>query len=223
MAEDLILCEKGRALIGLYTEMVDKGHERGEGEDAVFIAPENVFSSFQLRSYAASMRPFFEQFGIATTLDYGSGGSDWLAPGFDPATGQSALEYFKLEHIYCYEPARNMDQRQLVDCVISFDVLEHIFVADVRAVLHDLFRYAGKLLIVNVACYPAAAKLPNGENAHVTVRAPQWWKGIVDSVALDYPEVSVLLICSTSFQKSNAFPIWKAADWHESSTFVVAN
>ena len=28
---------------------------------------------------------------------------------------------------------------------------------------------------INVACYNAAALLPNGENAHVTVRAPSWW------------------------------------------------
>jgi hypothetical protein len=126
-----------------------------------------------------------------------------------------------LRNAYRYEPGRGLDQRQAVDCVISFDVLEHIFISDVPAVLRDMFSYGTRLLVLNVACYPAAAKLPNGENAHITVRHPLWWKGMVDSISIEYPDTSVCLICSTEWRKSNAFPVWSAGMWQQSSTFVV--
>jgi hypothetical protein len=156
-------------------------------------------------------------------LDYGCGGSDWLASGFDVVSNLSAIQYFNLQKTYRYEPARNIDERQRVDCVVSFDVLEHIFVSDVPCVLRDMFSYAAKLIVLNVACYPAAAKLPNGENAHVTVRHPIWWKGMVDSISIEYPNTSVCLICSLEWRKSKAFPVWNANMWQESSTFVVDN
>jgi hypothetical protein len=153
-------------------------------------------------------------------LDYGCGGSDWRASGFDVPSNQSAIEYFKLQNAYGYEPARGIDERQCVDCVVSFDVLEHIFISDVTSVLRDIFSYASKLIVLNVACYPAAAKLPNGENAHITVRHPFWWKGMVDSISIEYPATSVFLIYSTGWRKSSAFPVWNANMWQESGSFV---
>ena len=57
-----------------------------------------------------------------------------------------------------------------------FDVLEHIFISDIPYVIHDVFSYSKKLVIINVACYEASALLPNGENTHITVRPPLWWK-----------------------------------------------
>ena len=64
----------------------------------------------------------------------------------------------------------------------------------------ELFSLARKLIVVNVACYKAAALLPNGENAHITVRSPNWWKGVFDVAAMKYPDIKVLLICSKTFR-----------------------
>jgi len=51
----------------------------------------------------------------------------------------------------------------------------------VPKVVSELFSLAKKLLIINVACYEAAALLPNGENAHITTRNAHWWKGVIDA------------------------------------------
>ena len=196
--------------------MVREGYERIDQ-----VKVDVAFSDFELRPYRPHIRKILTDHGVSSVLDYGCGGSDWRAEGFDDASGQSALEYFKLKNAYRYEPARGLDERRPVDCVISFDMLEHIFVADVPAVLRDMFSYATKIMVINVACYPAAAKLPNGENAHVTVRHPIWWKGMVDSLCVEYPHVVVYLICSTGWRKSNSFPQWSANKWLESKTFVI--
>jgi hypothetical protein len=40
-----------------------------------------------------------------------------------------------------------------------------------------------------VACFPAAKRLPNGQNAHCTVRPAGWWRTLVEKVALKHPGV----------------------------------
>jgi hypothetical protein len=211
-----ISSKKGQELIKLYEQMAREGYERTDQ-----IKVDNAFSDFELRAYRLHIRSILNEYAITTVLDYGCGGSDWRCDGFDDATGQSAIEYFQLQDAYRYEPARNLDERQTVDCVISFDVLEHIFISDVPSVLRDMFSYATKLIVFNVACYPAAAKLPNGENAHITVRHPIWWKGMIDSIAVEYPNVIIYLIYSTGWRKSNAFPPWSGNKWLGSSSFVI--
>lgn len=209
---------KGQELIKLYEKMAEEGYDRTD-QQRVDVA----FSDFELRPYRTQILSIFNEYSISTVLDYGCGGSDWQSSGFDDASNQSAIEYFNLQNSYRYEPARDVDERQCVDCVVSFDVLEHIFISDVPSVLRDMFSYASKLIVLNVACYPAAAKLPNGENAHITVRPPIWWKGMVDSISVEYPATSVCLICSTGWRKSSAYPVWNANMWQESSSFVVDN
>lgn len=165
--EKLNFSVKGQKLINMYEKMANEGYDRVD-ETRI----ENAFSDFELRPYRKLIRTELENYSISSILDYGCGGSNWFISGFDELSNQSAVEYFKLKEAYSYEPAREIDERQPVDCVISFDVLEHIFISDVPLVLRDMFSYASKMIILNVACYPAAAKLPNGENAHITVREP---------------------------------------------------
>ena len=208
--------KKGQELIEMYKTMADEGYERGDQ-----IHVDNAFSDFELRAYRQQIRSILNQHAISTVLDYGCGGSDWRASGFDGESNQSAIDFFNLQNAYRYEPARDIDERQAVDCVVSFDVLEHVFISDVPSVLRDMFSYATKLLILNVACYPAVARLPNGENAHITVRNPIWWKGMVDCISVEFPKTTVFLLTSTGWRNSTAFPVWKPDLWQESETFVI--
>ena len=209
------LSAKGRALVNQYRRMVAEGYERVDR-----IRVEDAFSDFEARAYREQLRPVLRKHGTRSLLDYGCGGSNWHQPGFDPESGQSAIEWFGLQQAFHYEPARDIDERRPVDCVLSFDVLEHIHVADVTAVLRDMFSLARKLLVLNIACYPAAARLPNGENAHVTVRSPAWWQGVVETLSMEYPDTAVFLMCSEAWRKSTAFPVWRAGDWLASESFV---
>ena len=209
------MSQKGQELLKLYKEMVDKGYDKADGSHVSV-----TYSDFGLSSYKQILKPVLQQFEISTLLDYGCGGSDWSAPGFDES-GQSAKDYFGLSTVWTYEPSRNIDQRTISDCVICFDVLEHVHILDVRNVLIDIFRNAAKLVIMNAACYPAVALLPNGENAHITVRQPLWWKGLVDSVSVEFPNIAVWLLCSTAWLNTMSYTIWRANDWATQEGFVV--
>jgi hypothetical protein len=208
------LSNKGRKLIELYSKMASEGYERADGS---FV--ENAYSDFEAKKFKGDIKYIFKKLEIKSTLDYGCGGSNWNAPGF--TEDLSAKEFFELENVYHYEPARNIDERQKVDCVLSFDVLEHIYIEDIPAILRDIFSNAEKLVVLNVACYKAAAILPNGENAHITVRNPLWWKGVLDTLSIEYPDIAIFLICSIGYNTAEAFPIWSAKAWEEDEKFEI--
>ena len=210
------LSGKGSQLIKLYESMALDGYDTVDGATI-----DGAFNDFELRAYRRDIKPLFSNFSISSVLDYGCGGSDWTLNGFDVESNESALSYLGVNEVYRYEPARNIDERRSVDCLVSFDVLEHVFISDVANTIRDMLSYATKLAIINVACYPARALLPNGENAHVTVRPPLWWKGMFDAIAPEFPEVSILLACSEGWRKTNSFQIYSARQWGEDEKFVI--
>ena len=209
------LSKKGDDLIKLYEEMAVNGADRTDGTRR-----ENVYNDFQLRKFRNVCQNQISSEKIKTVLDYGGGVSDWDAPNFDLKTNQMAKEFFKIQHVDKFEPARGLLEKKRADCVVCMDVLEHIFIEDIPKVVAELFSLSKKLLVVNVACYKAAALLPNGENAHITVRSPDWWKGVFDATSISYENIEVMLICSQTFTSGVIFESWKFGDWASTRDFT---
>ena len=134
---------------------------------------------------------------------------------------KSAIDYFNLKEILKYEPAAQESEKRAADCVLCIDVLEHIFISDLKNVIDDLYKHAKKLILIQVACYEAKAKLPNGENAHITVRNPMWWKGFVDAVSSNYYSASTVLMCSNTYKDVTVFQTWGPKIWNQSPTYTV--
>ena len=213
---NLELSAKGKQLIEFYTEMAANGYERKDGSRV-----QTAYNDFELRKFRNICKDKMSRDEIKTVLDYGGGGSDWDAPDFDPDNGQSAKEFFNGSVVNTFEPARNKIEKTRSDCVICMDVLEHIFISDVPKVIDELFSLAEKLLIINVACYEAAALLPTGENAHITIRDPEWWKGVIDAMAVHYESVEVMLICSRTFSSGVVYEPFRSGDWHNTAAFSI--
>ena len=212
------LTSHGEKLIKQYEIMARKGFKTTQG---IKVPAEMAYNSFQLKKFRHVCKDYFTQNKIKTVLDYGGGGSDWGGSDFDEKNGMSAKQFFNVQSVTTFEPARGLEQKKNSDAVVCVDVLEHIFIGDVANVLGELFSLAQKLLVMNVACYKASALLPNGENAHITVRSPDWWKGAIDTISSMYPKVQVLLICSTEFNRGVIYEPHKYNDWLLSETFEV--
>lgn len=60
------------------------------------------------------------------------------------------------------------------DFLINTDVLEHIHENEIDIILSDIFSISNKCYF-NISTRLAKRILPNGENAHVTVRPAEWW------------------------------------------------
>lgn len=206
---------KQKKLIELYTQMAEEGYTTIDQQTI-----ENAFSDMEIIAFQDLVKPLFESYGIKSLLDYGCGGSDYELAGFTPS-GESAKQFFNLEKVYRYEPARDLDERIQADAVVNFDVLEHIFIADIPRVIRELFSLTKKLLVINVACYNARALLPNGENAHITVRPPEWWRGVINAIAVEYPDITVKLYCSVGWRNVLQYPPFKVDDWLNADKFTI--
>ena len=213
---NLKLSKQGNELIKMYEEMVVNGYNREDGYKI-----ENIYNSFELQKFRHICKEHISNHSIKTVLDYGAGASDWDAPNFEPTSGASAKQFFDIKKVTAFEPSRNQMEKLESDCVVCMDVLEHIFVTDVPNLVDELFSLTKKLLVINVACYKAQALLPNGENAHITLRSPDWWKGVIDTKAINYPEIKVLLICTQDWNFGVFFEPFKSKDWHSSNKYFI--
>lgn len=158
----------------------------------------DVFAGKTVFFAASRIRELVERHGAKSLLDYGSGkGQQYKATDVTlrgvPGTKPSLKQYWGVEDIACYEPGLDdkggMGPEGQYDGVICVDVLEHCAVDDLPWIVEELFAHARGFVFANVASYPAAKRLPNGDNAHVTQRREGWWKALFASVAARYPAV----------------------------------
>ena len=100
-------------------------------------------------------------------LDFGCGQSrlvDWLGA----ITGAEALRYDPAIPEHARMPCES------ADVILCTDVLEHVPEGELRA-LFERMRSISPNVYFNVSCAPAREVLPDGRNAHCTVKPPQWW------------------------------------------------
>jgi len=78
-----------------------------------------------------------------------------------------------------YDPG-NEEFRRLpkrpVDVVISTDAIEHIEPAHLEETLRTIGSLMTRCGCFRIACYPAKKSLPDGRNAHLIVKSPDWWR-----------------------------------------------
>lgn len=179
-----------RALIEQYREL------HRHGEKRIGLEPENTFPGEKLLPQAARIKRLIERTGARTILDYGCGkGNQYrLNPAEIPGAGNwpSVKSFWGVETIRgydpCYEPFSQLPEGNF-DGVICTDVLEHCPEDDIPWIVDELFGYARRFVFANVACYPARKHLPNGENAHCTIRDPAWWRALLQNVSRRHPGI----------------------------------
>ena len=202
---ELKLSKKGNELVNFYKLMVGNGYQNDH---------------FNPGRFKEFLKNSFDEYNVKTVLDYGSGRGNWYKKIYDDNT-VSSFDYFNLDELYQYEPTISGSEKKIADCVMCFDVLEHIFISDLKNVIADIYNHAKKIVIIKVACYDAKAKLPNGENAHITVRNPMWWKGFLDSISSNFEEINTLLICTTKDKKFLFFKAWSLNKWNKFPSYKV--
>ncbi|TRD14404.1 class I SAM-dependent methyltransferase [Palleronia caenipelagi] len=207
--------EKYNALIGLYTEMAHEGFERRKGDR---VSPDAGYGVQEAAKFRRQLKSLFAHCGIRSVLDYGGGRTSWFDK--EVPEGGSLADFVGISEYCIFEPAHALDQRSSVDAVVSFDVLEHIYLADVGYVLDEIFRLSDKLVVLNIAGYPANALLPTGENAHITLRSLDWWRGAIEVVSSAYPDIMVALYYSSAYNKVTQVPPFRFSDINREAGYV---
>ena len=165
-----------------------------DGEKHMGMPPERVFPGAHLFPQLHRIKQLIDLAGARTILDYGCGKGKQYDPVINPVAGlnigETVMDYWDIDNVHCYDPCFEPfsalpDGR--FDGVISTDVLEHCPEQDIPWIVDEIFGYAERFVFANVACYPAAKRLPDGENAHCTIRDIDWWQSLISGVAARYP------------------------------------
>lgn len=169
-----------------------------QGEQFLGMPPEDTFPGFSLDAQIDRIKNLIVRSDAQTILDYGcgkgrqyqprairgeSGGSHW----------PSVIDYWDIDEIACYDPCYEPHSKLPTgkfDGVISIDVLEHCPEEDIEWIVDEIFGFASRFVFANVACYPARKMLPNGENAHCTIKPVEWWRDLVRNIAARHPDIS---------------------------------
>jgi hypothetical protein len=124
----------------------------------------------------------------ATVLDYGCGQS-------------RLLSMIDVMYPVWYDPSvdgRDVKPTGKVDLVICTDVLEHIPEDELGEFLTDVFSYSNRV-IFTISIRPAYKVLPNGVNAHCTVKSEQWWMELLSKYSEILVPVPALNILNDTF------------------------
>lgn len=117
--------------------------------------------------------------GCKSLLDYGAGQSN---------TAALLGKELSIPTLYAYDACvegRNVKPEGRFDVVICTDVLEHIPEDELDELLQDIGEYSDKAIFV-VSLVKAGEILPNGENAHCTVKPESWW---IEKIKDVFPDI----------------------------------
>lgn len=177
------------ALLEIYRDMhVNGAHNLG-------LPAELTFDGHSLRPFVKRIKRLIDATGARSILDYGSGKGQQYDPAPLDAGGErwdGVLDYWGVDEVTCFDPGYGPYSKLpsgKFDGVVSTDVLEHCPEEDIGWIVDEIFSFATRFVFLTIACYPAQKLLPNGENAHCTVRTRDWWKEVVERAARERPGV----------------------------------
>lgn len=137
--------------------------------------------------YGAGSRHFYFVFSLLvylksrTVIDFGCG------------KGVLADQIQQIPHLVCkkYDPAiAGIDEipEEHFDCLVNTDVLEHIPETELDQTIRHFPRLSDTAIVIP-HLRKAAQRLPNGENAHCTLKTPNEWAEVLSS---HYSHVTLL-------------------------------
>lgn len=180
-------------LLSMYQNM------HSEGDPSTSQDADNTFDGQSLLPHVELIGQLITHFAANTLLDYGAGKGKQYGPmpiNLPDGRRYPDIAAFWGVSVHCYDPGHkpfSTPPGRQYDAVISTDVLEHCPEEDLEWIVDEMFGAASKFLYANAACYPADKQLPNGENAHITIRPLSWWSALFAKVAAAHPGLPWLL------------------------------
>lgn len=182
---------------GRYHEMLAQYRALHEnGEQYLGLEADSTYPGVSLLPHVSRIKALIEATGATTILDYGCGkGYQYdLHPVRIPDLGEveSVIDYWDIDEVRCYDPCYKPHSKRpegRFGGVVCTDVLEHCLAEDIPWIVEELFSYAERFVFASVACYPAKSRLPNGENAHCTIRPLEWWRDVFATTGAHFPTV----------------------------------
>lgn len=142
-------------------------------------------------THAAQVVACAHQLGAGSLLDYGCGRA---------TLGKAVHTLDKAIKVQIYDPgvAHRDGPPKPSDLIVATDVLEHVEPERLSTVLRHIFLLAIKGAYFTISCEPARETLPDGRNAHLIVKPPEWW----------LEQIRTLPWTSVSFDTKKGVRVW---------------
>lgn len=124
-------------------------------------------------TYAEDVLALCEATGAKSILDYGAGKGTLQAAILQSGSTILVHNYDPCIDIWAERPENTFD---IVTCT---DVLEHVEIDCLDAILADILDY-GEAVFLAIHIGPAKKTLPDGRNAHLIQESPAWWIARID-------------------------------------------
>lgn len=162
----------------MYREMHKSGFTRIDDEGEITKVDRSLaFPGQSIVEHIDSIKELCTKHRVKTVLDYGCGKAKIYQPDYLHRC-RPVKRVWRVDSISLYDPAVAEYcevPKEPVDMVICTDVLEHIPLKSLDTVVRHIGSLAKKCIFLNVHTGKAFARLPNGENAHCTIRDIDWW------------------------------------------------
>ena len=163
------------------------------------------FPGGAIKKHAEEIGELLRQTESRTLLDYGCGRGDQYYQ-------HRVQDHWPRVKIAMFDPGVTAYGRKpegIFDAVVVCDVMEHVPESAVDDVLQDIFASAGKFVFFSIRSNKAKAFLPDGTNAHCTIKPPEWW---AEKVSAHNNGVPARIRCHIrSPERDNRNP-WKLLD-----------
>jgi hypothetical protein len=140
--------------------------------DTMYLAmhKQRAFRGDTWRAHLRQLRDIIPNLDQRVILDFGCGPKGGLAAEYEA----NAIPYDPYVSQYSKLP-----WNEKVDVVFSSDVLEHMTRSQIDQFLGNVCRADPSFVFLVASTRPAQKKLPNGANAHLTVKPAAWWVAYV--------------------------------------------
>jgi len=146
-----------------------------------------IFPGKSITKYAHYIRSIIRDNKCQTLLDYGSG-KGTLYTEEPNKLGKPLHKFLKIKDYTLYDPGLEEFSKLPIDTydiVICVDVMEHLPEQDLEWIIDRIMSFGNKAIFLNIACYEALKKFPNGKNVHITVHEPEWWVDLINKIWYD--------------------------------------
>ncbi len=185
-------------LIKIYQNLHDYGTDK--------ISSKTIFDGKSLKFFFKLIKQLIDSTKSNSLIDFGCGKAKYYFEEIiiEGEKYKNISSYWNINDYFLYDPGyfkfKNYPPKPM-DALICVDVVEHIPEKDVINFIEDLFKLANKFVFIVIACYPAAKKLPDGRNVHLSIKNPKEWQKIISNIKKNFPHVKPYVICSISRKK----------------------
>jgi SAM-dependent methyltransferase len=147
----------------------------------------DMFKGKSLIKHAETIGKLVNALGAESILDYGCG------KGHQYHKDKLHEVYFNgiIPELYDIGvPEYSTIPEDKFDAVICTDVMEHIPEEELDEVIKQIYSKANKFVYFGICTRLAEKTLPNGENAHCTVKPLEWWQAKINPLSTVYTHIN---------------------------------